>query len=193
MISYSFYQVKGLVLLRVHLLLGFVLKCIYWSILLLCCVFPAINLYYESSLRFTDSFWCFILWFICRCSRWSNLKGESCTSKQIIVWRPRTGLISSPKLASATRSASLSTIPQPISMATGCAVRLLQTTPLAAPPAQGKVLVGIAAAMGMCVCRLTTICQVYSCSKAICWYSWFCMSWSKCWLFRVKMVIATGC
>lgn len=138
MVSYCLYQVKGLALLRAHLLRGFVLKCIYRFILLVCCVFLAIILCSKSSLRFTDSFWCFILWFICRCSRWSSLKGESCISKQIIVWRPRTGLISSPKLASATRSASRSTIPRPILMATGFAVKLLQIIPLAAHPAQGK-------------------------------------------------------
>lgn len=54
------------------------------------------------------------------------------------MWRPRTGLISSPKLANATRSASQSTIPLPILMAIGFAVRLLQTILLAVHHAQGK-------------------------------------------------------
>lgn len=63
-VSYSLYQVKGLTVLRAYLLLGFVLKCIYWCVILVYYVFPLITYQSEASLRFTNSFWWFILWLI---------------------------------------------------------------------------------------------------------------------------------
>lgn len=72
-----------------------------------------------------------------RCSRWFSQK-ESCTSKRTTVWRPRTGLTSSPKLASVTRNDSLSTTLLHTLMGTGCAVKLQQIILLAVLHALGK-------------------------------------------------------
>lgn len=105
-------------------------------------VLLSVSVFYLIDFQLISLFihWLF-LFSVLRCSRWFSRK-ESCTSRPTTVWRPRIGLISSPKLASVTRNGSLSTTLLHTLMGIGCAVKLQQIILLAVLHALGKGFLG---------------------------------------------------